>query len=253
MRRVTTILLFSLCILTQAACVSIDLEKLSKGEAEHPGFFDVGAGFAQLQNTDSAANNDARGLMISFKGYPFGRWYSTEKSKSIMVVETRQQAESNEALLSTAKDTLPDVATPPAAGAADDVAAPDAEGTDDDSNNGPNFIALAGEFETLRNSRKGVYCEGPGKTKCRDQMYHRFSVYYGISSSNFVGGDVDSTVHSIGIGFDVSPELSLLLGAGFFDLKSSEEDRSDSDIALMFGVSLNLNAFGSLWSAASGN
>jgi len=44
------------------------------------GTFDLGVGYAVAFDTYSGPDNDASGTLISFKGYPFGRWYAPPRA-----------------------------------------------------------------------------------------------------------------------------------------------------------------------------
>lgn len=77
----------------------------------------------------------------------------------------------------------------------------------------------------------------------RCEWYYRFSVAYGISSDSFSGQTVNTPVHHLALGFDVSPELAILVGGALYE---GAGDNPDTDFAPFFGVSLNLNAFATL-------
>ncbi|MEL6611462.1 MAG: hypothetical protein AAFQ53_05175 [Bacteroidota bacterium] len=86
----------------------------------------------------------------------------------------------------------------------------------------------------------------------RNHWYNRLSVFYGRSVADFDSGGLDSAVNVVGVGFDVSPDLALQLGYGFYEVDETGNGDADSDGSLFFGVSLNLFAFRSLASAISG-
>ncbi len=216
-------------IVVQTGCSTFKtLETKKKSALEDPSFWDIGAGFAQLQNTDSKDDNDARGLMISFKAYPWGRWYSTEKPKVLLSVDKENKNVDALKIL---------------------VANKKAAGTEmPDKGESSIWLQLDKDTRMISTGTPYIYC--PESGKCRDNWYHRISVFYGLSSKNFIGGDVDSNVHAIGLGYDITPELALITGLGFFDLKKNDNSRSDSDAAFLFGVSLNLRAVGAMFKAA---
>lgn len=87
-----------------------------------------------------------------------------------------------------------------------------------------------------------------------NNFWRRWAIYYGNSIGTFSGGGLDSEVNSLGLSFDVSPELAIYIGAGMYDVAETrenpvtmmEETISDTDYGWVIGASLNLNAFKSL-------
>ena len=137
--------------------------------------FDIGAGFAVAQNVRHGPNNDASGTLVSFKGYPFGKWYASPKK----------------------------------------------DGVD-------------GGMNLDQNSHYQV----PGK---ENPLCH-LSVFYGVSAGEFSGGGLDSTLHAVGVGYDITPGIALLAGWSFYDVVE-QDGTSDTDNGLIFGISLNMAAF----------
>jgi len=109
------------------------------------GTFDIGVGYAVAVDTHTGPDNDASGTLVSFKGYPFGRWYAPPKA-NVMV-----------------------------------------EGTKWDEN---------------------AHYQVPGMNK----LQNRFSVFYGASAGEFSGGGLESTLHAVGVGFDITPGIAILAG-----------------------------------------
>jgi hypothetical protein len=138
--------------------------------------FDIGVGFAVAKNIRHGPNNDASGTLVSFKGYPFGKWYASPRKTDNSV----------------------------------------------------------GDIKLDPNSHYQV----PGK----ESLLSRLSVFYGASAGEFSGGGLDSTLHAVGVGFDITPGIALLGGWSFYDV-TEQDGTSDTDDGLIFGVSLNMSAF----------
>lgn len=81
-----------------------------------------------------------------------------------------------------------------------------------------------------------------------EQFLRRWSVTYGFSLSDLGSEGVDGTVHHLGLGFDVSPDMALVAGCAFYHPDASA---SGGDQAFFLGVSLNLNAFRYMFSSKS--
>lgn len=269
-----------------------------------PGYFDIGVGYGYIVGAgDGEQNDDADGLLVSFKGYPFGRWYSTvriSQAKANLQIKAKQpelvqefrrlpNLDGNIRLLRVVRkrvrddDTLglkkiKDIATdkveivgseiltlPPGAGmgaiaegtqmvgaVVDPVALPF-----DPSAVSPGDVAATlpvqgrVDIDKLVTELSGLTLPNNYVVRVRGEergALHHLSVFYGLSVGNFGGGGIDSTVHALGLGFDVTPELALLGGAAFY--RQVEGTEEDADIAAFFGISLNLNAFKSLYNAS---
>jgi hypothetical protein len=59
-----------------------DLKEIQKRYMK-TGTFDIGAGFGVASDTREGDNNDARGTIVSLKGYPLGRWYAEPTEEAI--------------------------------------------------------------------------------------------------------------------------------------------------------------------------
>lgn len=139
------------------------------------GTFDIGAGYAIAIDTRDGPNNDATGTLLSFKGYPFGRWYASAK---------------------------------------------------------PGALAKGNKWD------KDAHYKVPKN----DDWYNRISIFYGASAGEFSGGGLESTLHAVGVGFDITPEMALLAGWSVYDV-TEDDGSSDADSGPVIGVSLNLYAF----------
>lgn len=137
--------------------------------------FDVGVGFAVAKNVRYGPDNDASGTLVSFKGYPFGKWYAYPKK---------------------------------------------------------------GDVSGDKGLDQKLHYQVPG----RESWLCRLSGFYGASAGEFSGGGLDSTLHAVGVGFDITPEIALLAGCGFYDVVE-QDGTSDTDYGFIFGVSLNMSAF----------
>ena len=80
--------------------------------------------------------------------------------------------------------------------------------------------------------------------KERDDIWHRFSVVYGLSVGEIAGSDIRGPIHVLAAGFDVAPQVSIISGVGIFE--ETRKSGNDTDFAFYLGVSLNLNAFRNL-------
>lgn len=285
---------------------AVDIERLNP-----PGYFDVGVGYGVIHNaSDSGQNDDAEGIVASFKGYPFGRWYSTYKvasARAEVLANVMQGAlveqvhkitnpDGTVSLLRTfRKKTLADVGKPKpiselSAGSVDMVAVQvktlpaallSSEGLDKarlvvfdaTTVNGVKVKAREISLPEVEASADTVLSDVEVTGLDIDSVVnaladigipenyvvevdgarrgwpHRLSVFYGVSVGDFNGGGITSTANTFGLGFDVTPELAVLLGTAFY--RQEENGVEDTDNALFFGVSLNLNAFKALYSAAA--
>lgn len=76
-----------------------------------------------------------------------------------------------------------------------------------------------------------------------DKWQNRLSVFYGASAGEFSGGGLESTLHAVGLGFDITPEIAIIAGWSFYD------KGADTDNGPLFGISLNLYAFQKIFKA----
>ena len=75
----------------------------------------------------------------------------------------------------------------------------------------------------------------------RTSLRDRVSLFYGVSIGEFTGSHIrGSTVHVLGAGVDVSPQLSFVTGVGFFE--EEKPGPNDTDFGLYVGFAFNLNA-----------
>jgi len=174
-------------------------------DAVPPGYFDIGAGFGVIQKS----GNDIKGTLISFKGYPYGRWYSKAKSIDQMTMA---------ALVDKA---IEECKKPPVG---NDAATAKCE-TDKQ--------VLSNEVDKLyRQTRDNLII------MTRRGWKHKLSVFYAISADDFEGDNFSTSVDAIGIAIDITPELSFLIG--FANFENAAGGISND---YMYGISLNLNAF----------
>jgi len=185
-------------------------------DVEAPGFLDVGVGFGVAFDTHDGDNNDARGTLLSVKGYPWGRWYSKKE-----IAGDTQFAEQVVASTDHAR----------ANGLADDQVQAVVDGLLQDRDR---FLADDSYYPIAE----------------RNQWYNRLSVFYGKSIGDFNGGNLESSVDVVGLGFDVAPQMALQLGWAFYDV--DEGGGLDTDAGLTFSVSLNLNTFKSVFGELGG-
>ncbi len=184
---------------------------------EAPGYFDVGAGFGVIQRSGP----DVKGVLVSFKGYPFGRWYSKEKKSSPMDI------------LSLSQEVEVDCSNTATANGVVEGGAEEQDKKKCEENKLRKIVDLTYKIDSLyKNS--GEYKE----IRERSNWYNRLSVFYARSPENFTGGSLDTTVDALGIGIDITPEFSLIVGGATYE-------NTDGGISndYVFGVSLNLNAF----------
>ncbi len=241
-------LVLSLFVLASCAtsCASLSqplgAERVPLSELEYPGYLDMGVGFAVAFNTRNGDNNDASGTLVSVKAYPAGRWYAKRKSEGARQLSLASAKMVEEAVEKKNPPPADDSATRIVTGAPP-------QPVDD----GPSKTAdVADYIDELIKSRDDVLADGAYYiVEDRDSWKHRVSFFYGVSVGNFSGGGLDSAANVVGIGYDFAPQLAFLLGWAFYDVE--ENGVTDTDSGLLFGVSLNLNAFRSLTSAVGGS
>lgn len=292
------------------SCVQPTIQRKKLDELMAPGFIDVGAGYAVAFNTRAMDNDDADGLLLSVKAYPFGRWYGKPRSNSAQalakasrvlvekeiakrpVVETAMVAEARRHVamalgkleigsldeVGEACQTCISKATTSLKGLGSeersverallDLAAADArlvsgekdevekslksaqtelearsealQQVENDIADAINRLASA-QGDLLNEEFYEVEVSEEGHDSTWSRLARRFSIFYGTSVNEFGGGGLESNVNAIGLGFDVAPQLSILVGYGFY--RVDDGAGTDTDGGLVAAVSLNLNAF----------
>jgi hypothetical protein len=79
----TRTLLFAGLTSIVLSCSSLKPSTLPYDRVEAPGFFDIGVGYGRVSDTRNTSDDDAQGLMASFKAYPLGRWYGEPKKEAL--------------------------------------------------------------------------------------------------------------------------------------------------------------------------
>lgn len=234
-------------------------------DLKYPGYFDIGAGWGRVIDTRGTGDDDdAEGTMITFKAYPGGRWYGQLKDElsnklrdvdrsliSILAIHHRKKADAA---------ALKPPGTPPTL-ASGTVTAGQAMVDNQNVPLGFSDRALVqravqdkklteNELLLLERLAEGGEDNEWYIVKERDSFWHRFAVFYGRSVADFDSGGLESEVNAIGIAWDVSPDLSLQIGRGFYEL--DDGGGLDSDSSIYFGVSLNLNSFRQFAAALAG-
>lgn len=176
-------------------------------DTEPPGFFDIGAGFAQI-DTAGTTHAAASGMLVTVKAYPMGRWYAPRKQTSKNDTQDKLQKmlkkQSNAAV--------------------------------------KNSEQAAAEYEYLEAVRNSLEPSKEFYPLHDAHWIHRFSVFYGRSPGNFNETSVKGAVNAIGIGYDIAPEFALFFGKAYYDelLPSGTTESRQHNI---FGVQMNFNAF----------
>ena len=240
---------------------ALDPIKIDLADAEAPGFFDIGAGFGLVRNVAGESSGDASGILVSFKAYPWGRWYGEAKQSKRFEGVTTNDKNAIEQLIKGKEGGGAAYLT--GAGAQlrshvqsiiDDRSAK--LGSDTtlaltrlvDTNVASVSVADQATLKTVvdapTSSRKWRVIRE------RDNWYNRFSVFYGTSAGEFSGGGLESSVNALGLGYDISPDLALHMGYAFYDFEQGGS--TDSDSSFFYGVSLNLFAFKNFLAAAAG-
>lgn len=178
-----------------------EMQYIKLDDAQPSGYFDIGAGFGVIQKS----GNDVKGTIVSFKGYPYGRWYA--KAKTVDQFTLANQV--TDAVDSCGEDTE--------------------ENQDCETNK-----------QELRQQINNLYQESSKNRIIRSMRgwKHRLSIFYGVSASDFDGDGLSTSVDALGFGIDITPELSII--AGFANYENDDGGISNDYI---YGVSLNLNAF----------
>jgi hypothetical protein len=304
-------ILLLLCLLP--GCIQPTLRPRNLDELQPPGFIDVGAGYAVAFDTRATSNDDADGLLISLKAYPFGRWYAKPRSNSsqalanasrVLIEKKLEQGPAAEmssvtearrhvamALSKLRDQTVTDLegrirdckqcvtrastqlrAIPDGNQAWLENVLEDLETADaalDDSQEGASAASLASAEQVLEDRRaelaraeaeitRAIARLGEAQGDLLNEEFYevqtdpegdstlsriarRFSVFYGTSVNDFGGGGLESNVNAVGLAFDVAPQLSILVGYGFYQVDTG--GGVDTDGGLVASVSLNLNAF----------
>ncbi len=235
--------------------------KIDLKDAEPPGFFDIGAGFGLVRNVAGSSSGDASGILVSFKAYPWGRWYGEAK-----------QSKRFDGVTSNDKNAIDQLVKGKAASGASYLTGAGAQLRshvqsiiDDRSANLGSSTTLAltrlvdtnvAAVSAADQATLKTVVDAPSSSrkwrviKERDGWYNRFSIFYGTSAGEFSGGGLESSVNSIGLGYDISPDLALHAGYAFYDFEQGGS--TDSDSSFFYGVSLNLFAFKNFLAAAAG-
>jgi len=203
--------------LSPIACIQ-DTKDWHLVDTESPGYFDVGAGFAQI-DTAGSAHAAASGVLLSIKAYPWGRWYAPRKKISTeSVLEKVQKNLDLQQKSINANSLTPSADTPIT--------------TDEKAK--AEYEYLEAVRNTLAKSTELMPLHGR-------EWYHRLSVFYGRSPGNFNETAIKGAVNAIGIGFDIAPEFALFVGKAYYqeDIPGGAETRQH----LIFGVQMNFNAF----------
>jgi len=274
MNRLTASCLLAASTSLLASCGSLAPVTRPYSALQPTGFFDVGAGYGRLRNVEGS--KDADGIVVSFKAYPAGRWYGELKDSPMGGALPAEVRASMDVIADLSESDRVTAVTTEAGLAS--VFNFDRQGLPAARQNAKHIRTL----ETLLSGSAGDKVPAQGRRLIRSaidanrtlsdgermqmravasvddeptnafyvveeraNLLNRFSVFYGVSAGNFSTSDFGSSINTIGIGFDVSPELALIAGRGFYD------GDDDSDSAFFFGVSLNLNAFRSLMSSVA--
>lgn len=241
-------------------------EPVDPDKLEPPGWFDIGAGYGVAFNTRSGKDNDAQGIFVAFKGYPFGRWYSTLKDSkrfvetvkgdfiALLKEERRKRApEERDKEFPDLKKLLPgnekDEIDPTNAQLVHRVYEFKYDKTDD-------LKLPSSIYEYLKNNKPTEMARNElYVTKYRleghDDLVKRFSLFAGISAGEFRGGGLDSTLFAMGASYDITPELAFLGGIAFYEIETMGGAK-DTDSGPFIAFSLNLNAFRKILSEAAG-
>lgn len=270
--RSTAILM--LCFLGSCAapCKSLDPVTRPCDDLESPGFFDIGLGYGRVLDTRDTEDDDAQGLVASFKAYPWGRWYGEPKKTTLELgVDPSDRlavgrilsldVPTRTALHTTgqAPDGLPNRGEIEAAYRQVENLISDAQAQVTPALREGMRKLTSGEQisagERAELEQFVVRSEAAPKWHVvdeREHWYNRFSVFYGLSVSDFDSGGLQSEVNVIGLGYDITPDLALQFGCAFYEVAETAGGAIDSDSSLFIGVSLNLFAFKSLGEAILG-
>lgn len=259
------------CVLALASCSSLKPSTLRYEQVDAPGFFDIGVGYGRVSDTRNTDNDDAQGLIASFKAYPLGRWYGEPKASAVQSGVLPDDRAAVGAIQRFSPDDRKALRDSRGANVAGNAAA-SREVRDAyqrlerllwnaDAEMGSNVREALRKLvngEAVDSSEENAllgFARGTGAApkwhviKERDEWYNRFSIFYGRSVNDFDSGGLQSEVNVVGIGFDVSPDLTLQAGWSFYEVDETGLGQIDSDSSLFIGVSLNLYAFKSLGEA----
>ncbi|PTQ91324.1 hypothetical protein [Agitococcus lubricus] len=192
------------------------------GDLETPGFFDVGAGYFQIHDVDGQGH-DSNGLMIALKAYPLRRHYSVLSSDTTIknfsdTLETNQNKSDEGSNPNSKESTAPNTTQSQA----------------------EKIASLKTALTAYETEAKKVYAVCYPDSPVR-QAFSRVYVYLGESISESGDANISGSIRSVGLGWDVTPELSL--AAGYAIYKTELNSVTDSHEGLVMSVQLNLAAF----------
>jgi hypothetical protein len=185
-------------------------------DTDSPGYFDVGAGFTQIDtrgSTDAAAS----GVTVSIKAYPWGRWYAPRKQRSKEEVVKKSQVVADKQQKITDSKNTAEMQT-----AYEEKA--------------------KAEYDYLE-AVQGVLSASKELYPLQDaKLYHRLSIFYARSPGSFNETVIKGAVNAIGIGIDIAPEFALIIGKAYYD-ELLPGGAAESRQHFIFGVQMNFNAF----------
>ena len=181
-----------------------------------PGWFDVGAGFAFIRRA-GGENQDGKGILVTLRAYPFGRWYASSITATKETVLAKAAASSSLEVSSA-------------------TTAEKAQAHTD-------YVASVSEF--LQNNQAVFAVKEYQEGNAFESIIRRVSVFYGRSVGGFDSKAVSGDVNAVGLSFDIAPQFSLIWGRAFFDgaVPTGSSAQAPSRRANIVGVQLNLYAF----------
>jgi len=265
----THVLALSCVVLALVSCSSLKPSELPYAQVDPPGFFDIGVGYGRVADTRDTDNDDAEGLIASFKAYPLGRWYSEPKQSELekgvtpmdrlAVGRIQALSDAERAAMRTSGGAAPAGLSPQQGTTITEAyRALGRLVANEDAKIAPavrDSLRKLEEGKPLDSEDRKViegFTRGSEKSpkwhviEERNRWYNRFSIFFGRSINDFDSGGLESEVNVVGVGFDVSPDLALELGWAFYEVDEDGTGMIDSDGSLFFGVSLNLFAFKAL-------
>ena len=254
-------------------------------ELRDPIWWDIGVGYGIAVDTRSADNDDADGLYVSAKFYPFGAWYAplkkaeselTELLNRMVSVAIRKFRALDAGDLARLRDMDVEGAKPleqisrlALLGQGDIVLREDqiavavrklalvdklkVEAEIGSAGLSAADAAKAVVGDLIKLASKTEVSEKVSDLQLfelRDKLHwrllRRISAFGGASVGKFSGGGLDSTLWAAGGSLDITPQFSLQLGYAFYDVEDPATMATDTDGGFFAGIVFNVKSFKTL-------
>jgi len=200
---------------------------------QDPGWFDVGAGMAVIQNANNQGQNSV-GNLVTLRAYPLGRWYAPLKSVSIGKSEILS---AKAAILKAKADLLEQKKQ------ALKLDKNNASVQNEVNNAQQEVDNAANDFAFGMQSALSDFGDMYAVKEIEYQFLQRFSFFFGRSIGGFDTSIVQGDINAFGMALDLAPQFSVVWGRAYYNLLPQAGDTNTSMSNNFFGIQLNLNAF----------